>query len=390
MGKHERQTYLKAIRSRYWRAGKMAKVTILDEFCAVCGYHRKYAIRLLNQRGKPRIKRMPGRKPIYGSPELLAALKRIWFASDQMCSKKLKVAIPLWLPFYGTLYKALTPETQDMLLTVSAATIDRLLKPVRVAHGRKGLSGTKPGTLLKNQIPIRTHFWDISQPGFMEADTVAHCGNSLAGDFVWSLTMTDIDTTWTENRATWNKGAEGVLAQIRDIETRLPFSLKGFDCDNGSEFLNYHLLRYFTDHPSVTSFTRSRPYKKNDNAHVEQKNWSHVRQLFGYDRFEDFSQVDLMNDLYANEWSLYQNHFCPNMKLLEKKRINSKYYKKYDSPRTPYDRVLASDHITNEVKECLEAVHQSLNPFILKRSIEKKLRVIFKSVKVTSNVRQRI
>ena len=138
------------------------------------------------------------------------------------------------------------------------------------------------------------------------------------------------------------------------------------------------------------SFTRSRPYQKNDNAHVEQKNWSHVRQLFGYDRFEDLSLVDLMNDLYANEWSLYQNHFCPNMKLLEKKRINSKYYKKYDSPRTPYDRVLASDHITNEVKECLEAVHQSLNPFILKRSIEKKLRVIFKSVKVTSNVRQRI
>ena len=172
----------------------------------------------------------------------MTALKRIWFASDQMCSKKLKAAIPLWLSFYETVYKALTPEVQDKLLTVSAATIDRVLKPVRVAHGRKGLSGTKPGTLLKNQIPIRTHSWDISQPGFMEADTVAHCGNSLAGDFVWSLTMTDIDTTWTENRATWSKGAEGVLAQIRDIEARLPFLLKGFDCDNGSEFLNYHLL----------------------------------------------------------------------------------------------------------------------------------------------------
>jgi hypothetical protein len=390
MGKSERQAYLKAIRSRYCRAGKKAKVTILDEFCAVCGYHRKYAIRLLNQRGKPRKKRRAGRKPLYASPELLMALKRIWFASDQMCSKKLKAAIPLWLPFYETVYKALTPETHDKLLTISAATIDRVLKPVRVAHGRKGLSGTKPGTLLKNQIPIRTHSWDISQPGFMEADTVAHCGNSLAGDFVWSLTMTDILTTWTENRATWSKGAQGVLAQIQDIEAKLPFALLGFDCDNGSEFLNYHLLRYFTDHPSVTSFTRSRPYKKNDNAHVEQKNWSHVRQLFGYDRFEDQSQVDLMNDLYAKEWSLYQNHFSPSMKLLEKKRINSKYYKKYDPPRTPYDRVLALDHITNEAKERLETVHQSLNPFILKRSIEKKLRVIFKHVKVTSNVRQRI
>jgi len=270
------------------------------------------------------------------------------------------------------------------------ATIDRLLKPVRVAHGRKGLSGTRPGSLLKNQIPIRTHFWDVSQPGFMEADTVAHCGNSLAGDFVWSLTMTDILTTWTENRATWSKGAQGVLVQIQDIETRLPFALLGFDRDNGSEFLNYHLVRYFTDHPSVTSFTRSRPYKKNDNAHVEQKNWSHVRQLSGYDRFDEPSLVDIMNDLYANEWSLYQNHFCPSMKLREKQRINSKYYKKYDPPQTPYHRALASDWVTDKAKQRLEAIHQSLNPFILKRTIEKKLRVIFQQVKVTSNVRQRI
>ena len=390
MGKNERQAYLKAIRTRYRRARKKVKVTILDEFCAVCGYHRKYAIRLLNQRGKPRRKRRAGRKPVYASAELLTALKRIWFASDQMCSKKLKAAIPLWLPFYETVYKTLTPETQDKLSSISAATIDRVLKTVRVAHGRKGLSGTKPGSLLKNQIPIRTHFWDVSQPGFMEADTVAHCGNSLAGDFVWSLTMTDILTTWTENRATWNKGAHGVLVQIQDIELRLPFALQGFDCDNGSEFLNYHLVRYFTDHPSVTSFTRSRPYRKNDNAHVEQKNWSHVRQLFGYDRFEDPNLVDLMNDLYVNEWSLYQNHFCPNMKLQEKKRINSKYYKKYDPPRTPYDRVLASNHITDAAKERLKTVHKSLNPFILKRKIEKKLRVIFQYVKVTSNVRQRI
>ncbi len=307
-----------------------------------------------------------------------------------MCSKKLKAAIPLWLPFYETVYKALTPETQDKLLSISAASIDRALKPVRLTHGRKGLSGTKPGSLLKSQIPIRTHFWDISQPGFMEADTVAHCGNSLAGDFVWSLTMTDIYTTWTENRATWNKGAQGVLAQIQDIEEKLPFTMQGFDCDNGSEFLNYHLVRYFTDHPSVMSFTRSRPYRKNDNAHVEQKNWSHVRQLFGYDRFEDPSLVGLMNDLYANEWSLYQNHFCPSMKLFKKQRINSKYYKKYDAPQTPYHRVLASDQVDSEIKDHLKTVHQSLNPFILKKIIEKKLRVIFKHVKVTSNVRQRI
>jgi len=390
MGKNERQAYLKAIRSRYRRAGKKAKTKVLDEFCAVCGYHRKYAIRLLNRSRKPSKRRRVGRKPIYAAPELLTALKRIWFACDQMCSKKLKAAIPLWLPFYETVHKPLAPKTRDKLLSVSAATIDRLLRPVRLVHGRKGLGGTKPGSLLKNQIPIRTHFWDVSQPGFLEADTVAHCGNSLAGDFVWSLTMTDIHTTWTENRATWNKGARGVVAQVQDIEAHLPFALQGFDCDNGSEFLNFHLVRYFTDRPKAVAFTRSRPYQKNDNAHVEQKNWSHVRQLFGYDRFEDPQLLPLMNKLYANEWSLYQNHFCPSMKLIEKQRINSKYRKKYDAPQTPFHRVLASDHVADEIKESLKAVHHSLNPFILKRAIEKKLRVIFKNVKVTSNVRQRI
>ena len=390
MGKNERQAYLKAIRLRYRRAGKKAKAAILDEFCEVCDYNRKYAIRLLNQARKTRKRRSPGRKPIYPSPELLKALKRVWFACDQMCSKKLKAALPLWLPFYETRYGALDSEVYDKLLSISASTIDRILKPVRLKVGRKGLGGTKPGSLLKNQIPIQTHTWDISQPGFMEADTVAHCGNSLAGDFVWSLTMTDIQTTWTENRATWNKGATGVLEQIQCIEASLPFPLQGFDCDNGSEFLNYHLVRYFTDHANQISFTRSRPYRKNDNAHVEQKNWSHVRQLFGYDRFADQRLVEMMNDLYSNEWTQYQNHFCPSMKLLQKVRINSKYRKKYDTPQTPYHRVMASEHVSEQSKKRLQAVHQQLNPFILKQSIEKKLRRIFKLVTVTSNVRQRL
>lgn len=390
MGKNERQAYLQAIRFRYHRAHKKAKTAILDEFCAVCQYNRKYAIRLLNRSGRSRNSRRAGRKARYDSAEFLTALKRLWFASDQMCSKKLKEAIPVWLPFYETRYKALSKETQQQLLTVSAATIDRLLRPVRVTQGHRGLSGTKPGSLLKTQIPIRTDFWDVSLPGFMEADTVAHCGNSLAGDFVWSLTMTDILTTWTEIRATWNKGAQGVVEQIQDIETRLPFPLLGFDCDNGSEFLNYHLVRYFTEHPSIKSFTRSRPYRKNDNAHVEQKNWSHVRQLFGYDRLDDQRLVDLMNDLYANEWSQYQNHFCPSMKLLEKHRVNSKYVKRYSKPRTPYQWIMESADVSEQTKQRLQTVHCQLNPFILKQRIEKKLKVIFQQVKVTSNVRQRL
>ena len=236
--------------------------------------------------------------------------------------------------------------------------------------------------MLKNQIPIRTDNWDITKPGFCEADTVAHCGNSLSGDFAWSLTLTDIFSAWTENRAIWGKGSLGVLEQIRDIEKRLPFTLLGFDCDNGSEFLNYHLIRYFGDRPKsrMVQFSRSRPYHKDDNAHVEQKNWTHVRQLFGYDRFGNKLLVILMNDLYRNEYSLLQNYFCPTMKLISKERINSKYRKKYDFPQTPYQRLLASDYISPETKQKLITTYSSLNPFVLRKNVENKLKAIFRLI----------
>jgi hypothetical protein len=299
-----------------------------------------------------------------------------------MCSKKLKAALPIWLPFYESEYGSLLEDVKTKLLTISPATIDRLLKPNKIKYKRKGLCGTKPGSLLKNQIPIRTDNWDIKTPGFCEADTVAHCGNSLSGDFVWSLTLTDIFSTWTENRAVWGKGSQGVLEQIKDVEKKLPFKLLGFDCDNGTEFLNYHLMRYFSDRPKtkMVQFSRSRPYHKNDNAHVEQKNWTHVRQLFGYDRFDDKAMVALMNNLYRNEYSLLQNYFCPNMKLVSKERINSKYRKKYDTPQTPCQRLLASDHIPSETKQKLSIVYGSLNPFVLRKNIEAKLKRIFKLI----------
>lgn len=389
MGKKERYVYLEAIRVRYLEVDKESKRLILDEFCHVCGYNRKYAIRLLNGKRK-RYKERPGRKPVYCSAEFLTALKRIWLATDQMCSKKLVAAIPLWLPFYEETYEKLSNETTNKLLSIRAATIDRLLAPIRAKTRPKGRTATKPGSLLRNQIPIRTHNWDISKPGFMEADTVAHCGNSLAGNFIWSLTLTDIHTGWTESRATWNNGASGVIKQIKNIEASLAFPLKGFDCDNGSEFLNHHLLRYFAKRKPQVKFTRSRPYKKNDNAHVEQKNWSFVRQLLGYDRLDNPQLVALINNLYANQWSLYQNHFCPTFKLLEKKRNGSKYKKKYEHPQTPYQRLINSTHLTQEKKNELLTCHQNLNPFILKREIEKKLKATFKLIKVTSNVRKRI
>jgi hypothetical protein len=373
-----RKEYLQAVQLRYHNANKQEKTPILNEFCINCGYHRKYAIRLLKGKKKKKKSQIKsGPKPVYQNKELLVSLKRIWFATDQMCSKKLQAAIPLFLPFYEQEYGFMDDHSKAKLHTMSPSTIDRLLKPVRTCYTNKGRCGTRPGTLLKNQIPIQTGSWDISQPGFLEADSVAHCGNSLAGNFVWSLTFTDIASTWTENRAVWNKGAHGVITQTKDVEENLPFSILGFDCDNGSEFLNHHLHRYFTNRPAnPVKFTRSRPYKKNDNAHVEQKNWSHVRQLLGYDRFDKPQLVDLLNDLYKNECSLYNNYFCPSMKLTSKKRINSKYVKKYDTPKTPYQRLIASVHVSLEAKQKLTDTFQLLNPFILKKKIESKLKII--------------
>jgi len=383
MGKHERRAYLDAIRARYRRAKKSGKTNILNEFCAVCGYHRKYALRLL---GAPfhRVKK-PGAKPgptsRYDTPELVEALRTIWLASDQLCSRRLKAALPLWLPHYVSSFAPLSAETRGLLDTISAATIDRLLKPIRAKVERRGLSGTKPGTLLKKQIPIQTGVWDVTQPGFMEADTVAHCGDSLAGNFVWSLTMTDLCTGWTECRATWNKGADGVMTQIKAIQRALPFPVRGFDCDNGSEFLNWHLLRYFESHKQPVQFTRSRPYHSNDNAHVEQKNWSHVRQLFGYDRFADPKLVRLMNDLYANEFSLFTNFFCPTLKLVSKARNGSRWVRKHSKPITPAQRLLEHPDVSTENKNRLEQQMKSLNPFTLQKHIQGKLKAIFKRLR---------
>lgn len=377
-----RREYLAAIRNRYRKASRKEKSVILGEFCATCGYNRKYAIRLLRKKDSDPSQRKPGPAFRYDKELLLVPLKRIWFATDQMCSKKLKAALPLWLPFYEGEFAPLLPDTRQKLLDMSPATIDRLLKPLRAIY-KKGRCSTKPGTLLKNQIPIKTHNWDVTRPGYFEADTVAHCGNSIAGDYVFSLTFTDIFTGWTENRAVWGKGSQGVLRQIRDIEEKIAFPILGFDCDNGSEFLNHHLVRYFTVRPKTpVQFTRSRPYRKNDNAFVEQKNWTHVRQLLGYDRFDNPDLVPLVNDLYVNEWSLFNNYFSPTLKLKEKQRINSRYIKKYEPPQTPYQRLLDSADVSNEAKRTLETVYISLNPFKLKRKIDDKLRTIFHIVRL--------
>lgn len=253
----------------------------------------------------------------------------------------------------------------------------------------KGKCGTKPGTLLKRQIPIHNNYWNEGEPGFVEADTVAHCGDSMAGAFVWSLTLTDIYSGWTELRAIWGKSEANVIEKIKCIEKHLPFKLKGFDSDNGNEFLNHHLLRYFTERKEKVTFTRSRPYRKNDNAHVEQKNWSCVRQLLGYDRIENINAIDIMDDLYIHEWSLLNNYFLPTMKLEKKTRNGSQIKKIHSKPITPYERLLASNHLNNLQKQLLKDIYKTLNPFELRKSMESKLDKLFKLIKIRTDMKKR-
>lgn len=375
--RQSKREYLLAIWERYQRVGRRFKSKILDEFCAVCGYTRKYAIGLLSRKPRRR-QRKPGPRRRYDG-QVLEPLKVIWLAAEQMCSKRLKAALPLWLPFYEQEHGPLVEPVRQKLLQISAASIDRLLKKERARYRGKGLCGTRPGGLLKHQIPIRTDNDDVDRPGFLEADTVAHCGNSLAGDFIWSITFTDIFCQWTENRATWNKGAEGVLGQVKDVEANLPFELLGFDVDNGSEFLCFHLWRYLLDRPRPVPLTRSRPYRKNDQAHVEQKNWTHVRQLLGYQRLEQPELVPLINELYRT-WGLLHNFFCPNLKLLSKTRKGAKTIRKYSPPQTPYQRLLDSKHLSQEQKQKLQNRGQQLNPLQLKREIEQKLKLVLNKV----------
>ena len=391
MGQLTMTLYLNNLSNRYRQASKKDKGKMLDEYCATSGHTRKHAIKVINSyRKRPNMttrnkKETRGRKPQYDIPELKTALKNIWLASDQMCGKRLAPILEEWLKHYDKHYAPLDTEIKQKLISMGSATIDRLLQPYR-AESPKGRSGTKPGSLIKTQIPIMTEQWDNTVPGFVEADTVAHCGESLAGDFVWSLDLTDIATGWTELRACWGKGSTEIVKNIKDIEESLPFELKGFDSDNGSEFLNYHLLRYFA-HPDDSEklrlqFTRSRPYKKNDNAHVEQKNWSHIRQLLGYARFENKALVPLINDLYANEISLFNNFFRPCVKLINKERIGSKIKKKHSKPMTPYQRILESSHIDNKTKKSLQAKAKELDPFLLRKQIEAKLKKLFELVDV--------
>ncbi|MFN8484678.1 MAG: DDE-type integrase/transposase/recombinase [Anaerolineae bacterium] len=353
---------------RYRAARRNEKSRILDEFVAATGYERKYAIQVLNHppTPKPRKKRLKARRY---TPQVKEALLKVWRIADGICSKRLVPGLPSLIDALERHDELrLDAETKALLLAISPATADRLVKDDRRQLKRHGRATTKPGTLLKQQIKVRTFAdWDDARPGFVEVDLVAHCDDSTAGEFLYTLVLTDIATAWTECVPLLNRSQKAVVAAIEQARQRFPFPLLGIDSDNGSEFINALLLRYCRERK--LTFTRSRPYKKNDQAYVEQKNWSVVRHYVGYDRFESATAHRALLTLYA-PLRLYLNFFLPDLKLVSKHRVDGKVHKKYDTAKTPYQRVLDSGILDTERRADLQATYRGLNPAALKRQID--------------------
>jgi hypothetical protein len=384
MSYHAIKEYLSAIVTRYQNSDKKRKTAILDEAIEVTKYSRKQLIRLLGQPAEELAKKKPsGRKPKY-PPELLRPhIQYLWIQMERVNSRRMKAALPEWLKFYQP--EDFTSQLRLALEQISAATLERFLRSIRrTLAGTKGLSSTSPARFMKNKIPLNTFDAKINRPGFTQADTVAHCGSTLLGAFVNSLTLTDIHSAWTENRAIFTKKALEVRKQFVDIKQNLPFDLLAVNTDSGSEFLNTPMLEFMLNQgKDPITFTRSRPYHKNDNSYVEQKNFTHVRELFGYERIEDPTLIPLMNDIYKTCWNPLQNFFLPTFKMIEKKRVGAKVVKKYDKPKTPYQRLMESADLSEERKQRLKEMKKNLNPFELKAELEKKLKVFFTELKKT-------
>jgi hypothetical protein len=375
---HElKEEMLPKLQARYARRSREGKSAMLNELGEDYGYERKYLIKLLRD-SRPSTPRLPrfGPEPRYGLIEPI--VRQMWLASEQPCGKRLVPILEQWLPYYERRFGRVSHRQRLLLRQVSAATLDRLLATARTQSPGRGRCGTKPGSLLRTEIPIRTGTWDLARPGYLEADSVAHCGASLAGDFIWSLTYTDIFSGWTEGRAVWNKGAAGVLAATKDVEAGLPFPLLGFDCDNGSEFLNHHLWGYMTQRHAPVEFTRSRAYHKNDQAHVEQKNWMWPRQLLGYGRLEDDALVARIHAVYKEVWGPLHNFFLPCFKLQSKWREGSHWRKRYEPPRTACDRLCGPGLLSRQVRSHLRERQASLDPFQLQDQLELRLQQILR------------
>ena len=375
MSQRSKKEYLETIQPRYRKSTKAEKQQILDEFVNTTGYHRKYAIRILNKWVRRKLPKKSGPKRIYQG-EVVVALEQIWEICGRICSKRLHPFLPEMVRVLERNHDLqLSAEVKALLFTMSRSSIDRCLGP---AHRERphGLSTTKPGTLLKKSIPVRTYTpWDDEKPGFLEIDLVAHCGQNVEGQFVNTLTCVDISTGWVECLAVPMRNQQTVFQAIKTMRTRLPFALLGIDSDNGAEFINVLLFQYCQN--QEITFTRSRPYRKNDQAHVEQKNWSIVRRLIGYDRFETETECTLLQSIYE-DLRLYTNFFQPVLKLVAKEAVDKKIIKRYDTAATPYQRLLASKHITLEIKARLTNIYVQLNPVKLRTSIDRKIDQLWK------------
>lgn len=394
---HNRHAVVRELAPRFRKASKTQRSQILNEFVELTGYTRCYAAFVLRTCGKRQL-RMIGHKRItfipgyarergtprvrrsgYGGEAFVNALKRLWALSDGLCGKRLVIFIREIVPHLerqGALQVA-DERVRNQLVSVSAATADRLLAKTKRETRLKGRTITRPGTLLKHHIAIRTFAdWNDVQPGFCEVDLVAHDGGSAFGDYCHSLNLTDVATAWTESIAVQNKAQVYVFKGLEEIRAQVPFPLLGLDSDNGSEFINSHLVRY-CEAEHIT-FTRSRPYKKNDNCYVEQKNYSIVRRTVAYYRYDTPAQMHLLNAIYRI-LRLYTNFFQPVMKLQEKVRSGSKVSRRYDTPQTPYKRILMHPQIPREIKNTLTAQYNSLNVLALKRELNHLQQELFRS-----------
>ena len=376
--------YAQALRPRYQKASKEEKTKMLDEFTEVTGLHRKAAIRLLNRVSRFTASKRRGRKRKYG-PGAAEALRVVWEASDRLCSKRLKPFIPEMVKVlrrYGEQRIDASIETQ--LCQISPSTIDRLLRPCRKLGGRKPLSTTRPGSLLKSAIPIRTFTdWKEDQPGFMETDLVAHCGESTEGFYLNTLCAVDVASGWTECLPVWGKWQERVRQSVHHMRQRLPFHLLGIDSDNGSEFINQCFYNYCRD--EKITFTRSRSYKKNDSCHVEQKNGNVVRRFVGYERYASKASFDCLGRVY-DLVRLYINFFQPTMKLMSKTRHGAKVHKVYDVAQTPYQRLMQAGVLNETKKAELAATYHGLNPVNLLKQINDNLEQLWRMAKLSNPV----
>lgn len=373
MSQRAKKELIKKVKSRYLKSTKEAKHKILDELCINTNLHRKYLIERLSARidlnyTNPINKKI---REIYDA-NVIHYLKKIWAIFDYPCGQRLEPMMEEYISVLENFKELVIPDfVKTKLLKIKSATIDRRLEKFRMFRHKKVFSTTKPGSLLKKNIPIKTSSWDENRLGFGELDTVAHCGDSASGEFIFSLTYTDICSQWTISEAVMGKGQAGIKLALENIAKRLPFPLLGIDPDNGGEFINWQLYNHCL--AKNIEFTRGRLYCKNDNAHIEQKNYTHVRKLVEYKRLNQKHQLKKLNDLYWSEWDFYKNFFIPNKKLIEKKRIDTKIVKKYDKPKTPYQKLLEHPDFLEIEKEKLKQIYAKLNPAEIKRNIDKKL-----------------